>query len=399
MSCLQRRLQAAVTALLVGIIAISPSRAAGEPPILIGLDADMSASIALGGEAIRRGAVIAIEEINRAGGVLGRPLKLVVRDHRGNPDRGIDNIVEFGAMENLVAVLGGVHTPVVMAEIDAIHEHDVIYLGPWAAGTFVVDNGHEPNFIYRLSVRDEYAGEFLIDAAMERGYENPGLLLWQTAWGRSNEVAMKDALRRRGKKPAAVEWFNTGAKDVEQQLDAFGQRGADVIMLVAQPDGALTVVRDLAKMPPAKRLPVIAHWGFIGSDFHDQAGSALDEIDLTFLQTFSFFDPPFPDRAERVIESYCTHFGSCDGPASIFAPTGTAHAYDLVHILARAIEAADSVERSEIRRALEMLKRHEGLVRVYDPPFTPHHHDALGPGDFRLAAYDRNGAIVPLELP
>ena len=44
------------------------------------------------GEAMRRGALLAINEINKSGGVFGRPLELVVRDHRGNPARGVDNI-------------------------------------------------------------------------------------------------------------------------------------------------------------------------------------------------------------------------------------------------------------------------------------------------------------------
>ena len=72
---------------------------------------------------IRRGAHIAIEEINRNGGVLGRKLQLEVRDHRGNPARGVDNILEFSAMQNVIAVLGGLHTPVAMQELKTIHQH------------------------------------------------------------------------------------------------------------------------------------------------------------------------------------------------------------------------------------------------------------------------------------
>ena len=86
--------------------ALTCGQTAASESVLIGLDADMSASSAIGGEAIRRGAAIAIDEVNRAGGVLGRPLELVVRDHRGNPDRGVDNINDFAVMDDLVAVLG-----------------------------------------------------------------------------------------------------------------------------------------------------------------------------------------------------------------------------------------------------------------------------------------------------
>ena len=78
-----------------------------EDSLLVCLDADMSASSAQAGEAIRRGAALAIKEINAAGGVLGRPLELLIRDHRGNPDRGVDNLDEFAGMTDVIAVIGG----------------------------------------------------------------------------------------------------------------------------------------------------------------------------------------------------------------------------------------------------------------------------------------------------
>lgn len=386
-----------VAALFLALITPLHPSAAGAP-IIVGLDADMSAGSALGGEAIRRGAALAIDEINATGGPLGRPLELVVRDHRGNPDRGVDNILEFAAMDDLVAVVGGIHTPVAMAELDALHEHRIIYLDPWAAGTAVVDNGRDPNFVFRVSVRDEYAGEFLIKAAFERGYRKPGLLLWQTAWGRSNEQAMTAALAKRNAAPAGVQWFNTGTKDVMKQLRALRAAGADVIMLVAQPNGGIATIKGMAAAAQKDRLPIIAHWGFTGGDFHKNIEEVATAVDLTFLQTYSFFEPPFPDRADRILTAYCSKFDACGTPGEVFAPVGTAHAYDLIHLLARAIEAAGTIDREQVRQALETLERYDGLVRTYDPPFTPNHHDALDQSDFHLATYDKSGFIVPVPM-
>ena len=53
--------------------------------IYIGLNADMSSGSAQAGQAIRRGILIAIEEINQSGGVLGESLELLVTNHRGIP--------------------------------------------------------------------------------------------------------------------------------------------------------------------------------------------------------------------------------------------------------------------------------------------------------------------------
>jgi len=172
------------------LIAAAAFAVADDRPVLIGLDADMSSLSAKSGEAIRRGVVLAMDEINSAGGVLGRPLKLMVRDHRGNPARGRDNIEELAAMADLVAIVGGIHTPVALYELETIHRAGVLYLGAWAAGTPIVDNGFDPNYVFRVSVRDSFAGPYLVAAAKRAGHERLGLMLERTGWGRSNEKAM-----------------------------------------------------------------------------------------------------------------------------------------------------------------------------------------------------------------
>ena len=90
----------------------------------------------------------------------------------------------------LEAVIGGLHTPVALDELALVHQHRLIYLGPWAAGTGIVDNGYTPNYVFRVSVRDQLAGGFLVGRALAAGYRHPGLLLERTAWGRSNEKAI-----------------------------------------------------------------------------------------------------------------------------------------------------------------------------------------------------------------
>ena len=373
------------------------AQAPDSQPIRIGLDADMTVMRA--GESIRRGIMLAIDEINAAGGVLGRPLELVVRDNRGNPARGLDNIEELARLDHLIAVVGGMLTPVTLAQLDSIHAHRLIYLGPWAAGTSIVDNGYDPNFVFRVSVRDEFAGGFLIDAAMERGFERPGLLLWRTSWGRSNEKAMTEALERLGVASAGIQWFNSGQRTMSAEIDALVANGADVVMLVANaPEGAIAI-REMAMRPPEARLPIISHWGITGSDLPERIGASLQVVDLTFLQTFSFVEPRNPDIAERIYRSYCQRFEGCRSPELVQSPVGTAQAYDLIHLLHRAIEQAGSVDRDQVRLALENLGPYRGLVRTYDPAFTATRHDALDAGDFRLFRFSEDGAIVPMTMP
>ncbi|NNG05545.1 MAG: ABC transporter substrate-binding protein, partial [Inquilinus sp.] len=175
--------------------------------------------------------------------------------------------------------------------------------------------------------------------------------------------------------------------------------GAEVIVLVANAPDGIVALREVAARPPEERLPIISHWGITGGDFHAQAAEAIAAVDLSFLQTFSFIDPPFPDKADRVTRAYCERFDGCTSPADVVSPVGTAHAYDLIHLLRLAIEQAGSADRRRVRDALEDLGRYEGLVRHYDPPFTEARHDALDASDYRLCRYDETGAIIPVPLP
>ncbi|MBG06134.1 MAG: ABC transporter substrate-binding protein [Rhodospirillaceae bacterium] len=373
------------------------THAVSDAPVIVGLDADMSSGAAVGGRSIRRGAEVAIREINAKGGVLGRKLKLVVRDHRGNPARGKDNILEFAATPNVVAVLGGIHTPVALQELKAIHANKLIYLGPWAAGTPVVDNGYEPNYVFRVSVRDAFAGGFLVDHAVEAGYKKLGLLFERTGWGRSNEKAVNNALSDKGMEPVGLQWFNWGVADLSDKIERLSAQGAEAILLVANAREGGMSVRSMAARDENNRLPIISHWGISGGNFFADNRKDLKKIDFTFLQTFSFLKPPIPERAEMFFKALHAFDPKIEVASDVSAPVGAAHAYDLMHLLAKAIVKAGTIERANVRDALETLKFHAGLMKDYSPPFTKTRHDALDASSFIMVRFDENGVIRPVE--
>jgi branched-chain amino acid transport system substrate-binding protein len=76
---------------------------------------------------------------------------------------------------------------------------------------------------------------------------------------------------------------------------------------------------------------------------------------------------------------------------------GSAHAYDMTHLLARAVDQARSTKGDDIRRALEKLPPFEGAVRHYAPAFTAERHDALGPQQVLFVRIERSGALTPVR--
>ncbi|MEM7474924.1 MAG: ABC transporter substrate-binding protein [Planctomycetota bacterium] len=374
-----------------------PSLPGLKDSIVIGLDADMSSGAAKSGEAIRRGLELAIEQINCSGGLLGKQVELIIRDHRGNPDRGLGNLEAFCQVPNLLGVFGGIHTPVAMRELEFIHENKILYFGPWAAGTPIVNNGYSPNYVFRVSVRDEYAGGFLVGQALNRGNTRIGLMLERTAWGRSNEKAIGDALSERGLEAIGTEWFNWGERDLHPQLERLVESDCEVVLFVGNPFEGVTATEAVASIPEEQRPSVISHWGITGGNFFEMAQENLDKIDLVFLQTFSFLEPRYPARVEAIANEYLNKYYDCEDARDIFAPVGTAHAYELMQMIAAAVSQAGTTESIKVHAALEGLRDYQGIIRDYAEPFRPDHHDALDASDFILARFGTDGAIIPVK--
>jgi branched-chain amino acid transport system substrate-binding protein len=398
LSTLPRPRRRRFTAAAVSIACSLPAGTAGAAaprPVLLGLDGEFGLDNSTSAQAVELGMRAAIAEINAAGGVLhGRPLAVVVKDHRSIPARGIRNIQEFAAMPDLVAVFGGRFSPVVIEELPTLRATRTLFMAPWSAADVIVDNGMHPNYVFRLSLRDSLAMPKLLQAAHRRGLRRIGLLLTNTSWGRSNAKAATVAA---GKLPAmkivGTSWYNwrdTSLVDNYQHLRA---AGAQAIILVANDDEAAILVREMAALPPQQRLPLLSHWGVSGSDFAAQTGPALQQVDLAVIQTFSFFNAD-PARVRRFLDS-AAQVSTVRRVEDIKSPVGAAYAYDLTHIVALALARAGSTDRKAVRDALEHLGTWRGLVKTYAPPFTPARHEALGADDLLLARYRADGVLVP----
>ena len=385
-----------VTASLLSVVlaATGPALAQSKEPVKIGLSAAVSGGSAASGEAIKRGLQIAIDEINAKGGVLGgRKLELVVRDDEGNPQKGVTIARELVEREKVVAVFGGLHTTVALAQVPVWHELRTPYMGAWAAGTNITRNGQAPNYVFRVSANDDYVDRFLSRYAMETMKKSkPGLLLENTPWGQSNETGLTKWFGEKGIKAVGVERFNWGDPDMSPQLLRLKNAGADHIVLVANaPEGA-QVLRSKAKL--GWDTAMISHWGISGGRFAELTGDLSEGV--TFLQTYTFFGKQ-SERGQYVLKVLREKHGIKE-PGDVIAPVGTANAYDGLHLVALAIEQAGSTDGPRVRDALESLKsEYKGLIKSYKRPFTAEQHDALTDEDYVMVAW-KGGKIVPVTM-
>ncbi len=388
-----------VTTVLM-MLALAVSGRAGQAdalPVRVGFDGAFSVLDSTSAPAIERGLRVAIREINDAGGVLGgRPLELVVRDNRSVPARAIENLRELAALPDLVAVFTGRYSPVVLELVPVAHELGLILLDPWASADAITDNGHVPNYVFRLSLRDSYAMPAMLRYAESRGLRRVGLMLPSTTWGRSNLAAARRHFAGVDSPVAVgVRWHSWGMASLRMQYESLRRIGAEAIILVANAPEAAVLVREVAALPEAERLPIISHWGVTGAQFYRDAAAGLRRLDFTLIQTFSLLRAD-PERLARMIGVAQPLYG-LSRVEDFEAPSGFGQAYDLMHLLARAISQAGTTDRAAVRNALEHLGPYRGLIRDYDPPFTPDRHDALEPQDAFMARYREDGVLIPVD--
>ena len=373
-------------------------RAAEPAAVLIGFDGEFGLKNSTSAQAIERGILIAIDEINRAGGVLGgRQLKLVSRDNRSVTARGIRNLKDFAQMPEMVAMFVGRFSPVALEYIDLAHELKMILLDPWAAADAITNNGHQPNFAFRVSLKDSLAMPAMHQHARSKGARRVGLLLPNTSWGRSNLAAANQYyLQALGPQLVGIEWYQWGDQTMAKKYHALRAAGADVIVFVANDTEAVILCREIVALPENQRIPIVSHWGVTGGNFSSLIQDDLDKIDFSVVQTFSFFNAE-PEKVKSVMEVAERLFG-LKKFEELESPVGVGHAYDLTHMLAQAIEIAGSTDRSAVRDALEQVKGYHGLVKYFAQPFTATNHDALNVEDVFMAKYRASdGVLVPLN--
>ncbi len=382
--------------LAVGVVVglWTTAAAMGAEPIKIGHIAALSGASAQSGEAITRGLALAIDEINAAGGLLGgRMLELVQRDDESNPPKGLIAAREL-LSDNAVAIFGGIDTPVSLAMVPVLNKEKRIYMGVWAAGTGITHNGANPNYAFRVSAVDALVDVKLLKFAHEKfGAKKAGLMLINNPWGQSNEKGLVAASKENPSiEIAGIEKFENNDVDMVPQLTRLKEAGADCIILVVNAPPAAQMMKSRERM--GWNVPVVSHWGISGGRFPELAGPTAGDAD--FVQTYSFFGKQGP-VGERVLAALKKKYPQIKGPEDVFAPVGTANAYDAMHLIGLAIAQAGSTDADAMRTALEDLKTpYAGLIKTYTRPFTPDNHDALGPDDYIMVHYDGD-KIVPVN--
>lgn len=342
-------------------------------PIKIGLSGPFTGGSASMGVSMRDGVKLAVAEINKAGGVLGRPIQLVERDDEAKNEVGVQIAQELINKEQVVATMGFINTGVALASQRFYQENEIPVINNVATGTLITQQFLPPdnakNYIFRMAANDVIQSGMIVEEAIgRRGFKAPAILADSTNYGQLGQADLIKALAAKGLKPVTTEKFNIGDTDMTSQLLKAKAANADVILTYGIGPELAQIANGMGKL--GWKVPLVGSWTLSMSTFIDNAGPNGEGAVMpqTFIQS-----PSTPKR-KAFIEAYQAAYKIDRIPSPISAAQG----YDGVYVLAAAITQAKSTEGPKIQAALENLQtKVEGVVTVYDHPFSAKDHEAI----------------------
>ena len=342
-------------------------------PIKIGVAGPFTGGSSSMGVSMRDGVKLATDEINKAGGVLGRQIQLIERDDEAKNERGVQIAQELINKEKVTATVGFINTGVALASQRFYQEAKIPVMNNVATGSLVTRqfDDQPANYIFRNAAHDSIQAPMIVEEAIvRRKFKNVAILADSTNYGQLGRADLEKALELKGIKAVAVEKFNIKDVDMTAQLLKAKQAGAEAILTYAIGPELAQIANGMTKL--GWKVPMIGSWTLSMANFIDNAGPGGEgaRMPQTFIQA-----PTSPKRQSFIV-NYLKTFSPKGG--RIDSPVSAAQGYDSIYLLAAAINQAKSTDGTKIREALEDLKTPvEGVVTTYNKPFTAKDHEAI----------------------
>jgi branched-chain amino acid transport system substrate-binding protein len=319
----------------------SHARAQGSGPVKIGAFGPISGNAAAQGQSLRTGMEMVVKVRNASGGVLGRPIDLVVGDDAGKPEEAAVIARRFATRDNVCIALGSVSSPASLAAAQVFREEQLPQIVVSGTAQRITTQGNE--WVFRCTIPDRKFVADLVDFINEKfpKLKRFGFIYVNDDFGKGGFDSFVEAAKKYGISVAAGESYTRGDVDFTAQLTKI--RGANPDGLVdwsRYTEGAL-IQRQLRQM--GMTLPRFGSDGIAPPAFLELAGEAANGvIYATHFSPATSADNP---QAVRFIEAFRKEYGKL--PDYVHA-----QAFDAINVALAAIERAKSTERTAIRDAL-----------------------------------------------
>ncbi len=370
--------------------------------VKIGVLADFSGPIAVLGEALKIGVEVAKEELDKRGGILGRPIELVYGDDKNQATEGVNAMTRL-VNEGVVAVVGGLSTIVVLPVQEVAADNRIPFLSTYVSSYSLVENVEKNYERYKyyfhtgIGTTPHYS-ELVVEAFKfireKTGWSNISILTSDQLYAKQITDGVK-RLNAELKEPFNIVYesiFPIGTKDFSVELSKAAAAKTQMLMfnnhIVAE---NITILKQWSTLKP----PYLIGFGdWVGSDtdyLKWTEGACHTEI---LIGDYNY-NSNMTGKTASVREAI---FGKAGGRL----PRGAFEGYDTLMVLAAAIEKAGSTKSEDVVKALEGLQV-VGALGTYS--YNKRHEVVRQPPNFypfvnqwQLAAYgykDRLETISP----
>lgn len=358
-----------VVLILVAIVALMPaacsSKQAAADTIKVGFSGALSGDQAVWGQADRDGLLLTVDDINAAGGILGKKVEVVAYDDKGDQLEAVNVVKRLIKEDKVVAIIGTNSSGRNIAIAPVAEEGKVPVISTFATNPRVTvpEEGKLMKYTFRVCFIDPYTGEVTAKFAMDDLKAKTAAILYEISSDYS--VGVRDyftkAWTEMGGKIVADEAFKTGDVDFRAQLTRIKEANPDVLVMpFLYKEVALSAkqARDLGITAI-----MLGGDGWPSSALLEMAG---DAVEGSYFVNHGDIDAP---NVKDFREAYKKKYGKDIEINSIMG-------HDAMIMLKAAIEKAGKAEPEAIRDALENLKG----VQVYTGVINidPATHNPIG---------------------
>ncbi len=301
------------------------STATGEP-IKVGLFGPMSGTNAAVGISQEEGVMLAVKEINAAGGINGRPIEIISEDDENDATTAVSVVNKLINSDEVVALIGSVNSSVTLAAMEVTQDVGIPHLTAISSGASITTSGYD--YIVRGQASDLLQAEAVVNYAIDAGYEKIGLMYQNDDYGGGARDVILEIMADKGLELAADEAFEATAADVTPQLQNVKAAGCDCLIMWCMYQPGATIANQAAQLGMGD-LQLLGGGGLTNAQLYELGGENV--VGVVNSQTFLAGADAVNDFSAAFIENFEAEYGDT-------ADSNNAMSYDTMYILAEGLQ-------------------------------------------------------------
>lgn len=325
----------------------APDGSSAQDEIPIGEYASLTGGSASFGQSSHKGTELAIAEINAAGGVLGKKLRLITEDDQSQAGQPATIVRKLIAQDKVVAVLGEVASSKSLEAAPICQQNQIPMISPASTNPKVTQVG---DHIFRICFIDPFQGRVMSKFAQSKGWKKIAVLtdVKQDYSVGLAECFIKD-FTAAGGEIVKEQKYSSGDKDFKPQLTSLKAAKPDAIFVPGY-YAEVALIGKQARLLGIKA-PLLGGDGWVGDSLLKVAGSSLDG---SFFSCHFSADDQSP-RVQNFVKAYQSKYGEVPDDMAALG-------YDSAMILAEAIRRAGTTDSGKLRDAIAATKDHPGIT-------------------------------------